>query len=84
MTPAQMIAEWRKGCSCADDPAHPEECQECTRGLIEAIDHWHAQSLWRKVWLLSRLRHWIMRCLLCQLFLMWVRALVWRPSGGSH
>lgn len=32
-----MIAEWRKGCSCASH-GRPEECQECTRGLIDAIE----------------------------------------------
>jgi hypothetical protein len=37
MTPLQMIAEWRKGCSCAT-LGKPEECQECTRGLIDALE----------------------------------------------
>lgn len=32
-----MIAEWKRGCSCAD-AQHPEECQECTRALIECIE----------------------------------------------
>lgn len=37
MTPLEMIAEWRKGCSCA--PAgKPEQCAECTRGLIDALE----------------------------------------------
>lgn len=37
MTPLEMIAEWRKGCSCA--PAgKPEECAECTRALIDALE----------------------------------------------
>jgi hypothetical protein len=37
MTPLEMIAEWRKGCSCA--PAgKPEACQECTRALIDGLE----------------------------------------------
>lgn len=38
MHPLSMIAEWRKGCSCAS-PAHPEECLSCTRGLIDALQY---------------------------------------------
>ena len=45
----QMIKEWRKGCSCAgpmfdkmtnkpEGKTGPEECPECTKGLIEAIE----------------------------------------------
>lgn len=37
MTPLEMIQEWRRGCSCAD-PQHPEQCQECTRALIDAME----------------------------------------------
>lgn len=37
MTPLEMIAEWRKGCSCAA-PGKPEECQECTVALINALE----------------------------------------------
>lgn len=37
MTILEMIAEWRRGCSCARK-GHPEECTECTVGLIEAIE----------------------------------------------
>jgi hypothetical protein len=37
MTPLQMIAEWRTGCTCAD-PANPVECQPCTDALINAIE----------------------------------------------
>ena len=37
MTPLEMIAEWSKGCSCAT-AGNPEECQECTRALIDAIE----------------------------------------------
>lgn len=37
MTPLEMIAEWRRGCSCAP-PEHPEECHDCTRALIDALD----------------------------------------------
>jgi hypothetical protein len=33
----QMIAEWHKGCTCAT-PGKPEECQECTRALIDALE----------------------------------------------
>jgi hypothetical protein len=48
MTPPEMIAEWRKGCSVAG-PAYdhmmklpvgtssPVECEECTEALIDAI-----------------------------------------------
>ncbi len=37
MTTLEMIAEWRKGRSCAPSEA-PEECPECTRALIDAIE----------------------------------------------
>ena len=37
MTPLEMIAEWRRGCSCAPKE-HPEECHECTRALINALE----------------------------------------------
>jgi hypothetical protein len=37
MTPLEMIAAWRKGCSCAS-PGRPEECHACTVALIEAIE----------------------------------------------
>jgi hypothetical protein len=37
MTPLQMIAEWRKGCTCASKES-PEECPLCTRGLIDAME----------------------------------------------
>ena len=40
MTPLEMLAEWRRGCSCAA-PEHPEECPECTSGLISAIERYH-------------------------------------------
>ena len=33
----EMISIWRAGCSCASKE-HPWECQECTVGLIEAIE----------------------------------------------
>jgi len=33
----EMIAEWRRGCTCSR-PGHPEECVSCTLGLIEAIE----------------------------------------------
>lgn len=49
MSPLEMIAEWRKGCSCAgayfdkmmghpEGTTQPEECHECTRGLIDALE----------------------------------------------
>lgn len=37
MTPQEMIAEWRRGCSNAP-PDRPEVCPICTRALIEALD----------------------------------------------
>jgi hypothetical protein len=37
MTPLEMIAEWRKGCSCAPS-GKAEDCCECTRGLIDALE----------------------------------------------
>ena len=52
MTPLEMIAEWRKGCSCAG-PLHdqlyakdeanatsPAECTECTEGLVRALEEY--------------------------------------------
>jgi hypothetical protein len=39
MTPLDMIAEWRKGCSCAGKE-HPEECHECTLELINSIERY--------------------------------------------
>lgn len=49
MTPLEMIAEWRKGCSCAGPEydrimGKPEgttsatECADCTEGLIDALE----------------------------------------------
>lgn len=37
MTLLEMIAEWRKGCSCSSH-GKPEECAECTKALIDAIE----------------------------------------------
>lgn len=37
MTPLEMVAEWRKGCSCASQ-GKPEECLECTRALIDMLE----------------------------------------------
>jgi len=34
-----IIAEWRNGCSCAS-PGRPEECGECSRAAIEALERW--------------------------------------------
>lgn len=33
----EAIDEWRKGCSNAS-PGNPEECHDCTVGLIEYIE----------------------------------------------
>ena len=48
MTPLEMIAEWRKGCTCAGPTAvthglapegtGPEDCPECTVGLIDHLE----------------------------------------------
>lgn len=49
MTPLQMIAEWRKGCSNTT-AEHPEECHECTRALIDNIDrHMTIEWWWNKL-----------------------------------
>lgn len=32
-----MIQEWKKGCSDSR-PGHPEDCKECTLGLVNAIE----------------------------------------------
>lgn len=49
MTPLQMIAEWRKGCSNTMEFSasgeylgqclNPENCSDCTRALIDALEH---------------------------------------------
>lgn len=50
MTPLEMIAEWRRGCSCAgpeyeqmfkkpEGSSSPCECTDCTEGLITAIEN---------------------------------------------
>lgn len=31
-----IIKKWQKGCSCADES--PDECQECTRSMIRALN----------------------------------------------
>lgn len=49
MTPLEMIAEWRRGCSCAgpeyeqmfkkpEGSSSPCECTDCTEGLINALE----------------------------------------------
>lgn len=49
MTPLEMIAEWRKGCSCGGPmfdamegnprgTTSPAQCEECTVALIDAIE----------------------------------------------
>lgn len=37
MTPLQMIEEWKRGCSDTEH-GRPEDCPECTRGLIDALE----------------------------------------------
>ncbi len=37
MTPLEMIAEWRKGCTNGTKE-HPEECHECTLELINCLE----------------------------------------------
>jgi hypothetical protein len=60
MTPLELIAEWRKGCSCA--PAgKPEECQACTAGLISALELWLRKPLWERIWLRSLGNLWLQR-----------------------
>ncbi len=49
-TPIEMIAEWKKGCTCGgpvfdriegNEPGttSPAECAECTAALIDALEH---------------------------------------------
>ena len=38
MTPLEMIKEWKRGCSCAPKET-PEDCKDCTVGLISAIEN---------------------------------------------
>jgi hypothetical protein len=60
MTPLEMIAEWRKGCSCGPQ-GHPEDCRECTVELINAMELWLRKPLWERVWLRSRGNEWLRR-----------------------
>lgn len=57
-TPIEMINIWRHGCSCAP-PDHPEECQECTRVLVDAIEVWLRMPLWKRILLNSRGYEWL-------------------------
>lgn len=41
--PLVNIATWRKGCSCAT--GHPSTCEECTEGLIVAIQKWFHEQV---------------------------------------
>lgn len=41
--PLRNIAEWRKGCSCAT--GHPSACEECTEGLVAAIQKWFHEQV---------------------------------------
>lgn len=56
MTPLEMIAEWRKGCSCggpmfdltegrARGTTSPAQCEECTVALIDAIERVERERL---------------------------------------
>lgn len=55
MSPLQIIEEWRRGCSCAT-PGKPEECPECTKGAIEAIERQLVQQ--QAIFRALRLVHW--------------------------
>lgn len=42
MMPEQIIEEWEKGCTIAgpasaDPRSRPEDCPECTRGMVDAL-----------------------------------------------
>lgn len=43
MNPGEMIEEWKKGCSCSSD-GKPEECLECTRSLVDALDKYYQEQ----------------------------------------
>ena len=58
MHPLLAIAEWKKGCSCAgpvyDKIVHnspgttrPEECPECTKALIDHIERYFINELFK-------------------------------------
>lgn len=54
MTPLEMIAEWRKGCSiagpaCGQDDS-PAECRECTEALIEALENKLKEQVTSVMW----------------------------------
>lgn len=36
MAPIEIIREWQRGCSCADD-MKPWQCDECTTAMIGAL-----------------------------------------------
>lgn len=55
MSPLEIIEEWRRGCSDAD-PGKPEQCAECTRGAIEAIERQLQQQ--QAIFRALRLVHW--------------------------
>jgi hypothetical protein len=38
VTPLEMIAEWRRGCSCAGGDDNPATCEVCTSALIDALE----------------------------------------------
>lgn len=37
VTPLEIIAEWRRGCSCATNS--PAECVACTEGMVSALEN---------------------------------------------
>ncbi len=41
--PLKNIETWRKGCSCSLGQ-HPATCQECTDGLVKAIEDWFVEQ----------------------------------------
>lgn len=60
MTPLEMIAEWRKGCSVTDTlspDAHPVDCKDCTIGLIDALEKRLQNTLWQRIVRLVRRNH---------------------------
>lgn len=46
--PLVNIAEWRKGCSCAPKD-FPVRCEECTEGLIRAVENWFTQHRSKRI-----------------------------------
>jgi hypothetical protein len=36
MTLREMLAEWQRGCSCAE-PGRPDDCSDCTDAFLDAV-----------------------------------------------